>query len=246
MQISLDVVDLLQLQEIWSKRPIVTAFTRLEPRLFRLPSQYAFNIEDLLPRLARLKRSPVWLIRRSQPSDPARLPLCEFTDELLAELYPEATSPAQQRQLLFNSAYCRFVVACYRDTVADTASALQTLAQARRCQAADFLDRFNLPEQGAAEWIPADITDDIRSLDGRYEASEPGAPATFVVADDFWPLLTKAVPEDIEAAAQLGCADNEADCNDAVRRRLEKLVEVANDWYRSPSVVGLCYQVRDS
>lgn len=245
MQISLDVVDLLQLQEIWSKRPIVTAFTRLEPRSPRLPSRYDFAIEDLLPRLARLKRSPVWLMRRSQPSDPARMPLCELSDELLTELYPEAESPRQQRQFLFTSAYARFVVAHYRDAITETTSALHTLACARQCRAADFLNHANWPEQGAEEWIPADITDEIRDLDGRYDPAQPGAPATFVIADDFWPLLTKAVPEDIEMAAQLGCVEGEADCGEALRRRLGSLVGLAHTWYRSPSVVGLCYQVHD-
>ncbi|MEZ4669066.1 MAG: hypothetical protein R3E39_14260 [Anaerolineae bacterium] len=245
MQISLDVVDLLQLQEIWSKRPIVTAFTRLEPRSPYIACRCDFNIDDLMPRLARLKRSPVWLAHRKQPSDPARIPMCELSDDMLVELYPEADSPAIQRHILFTSAYCRFVISSYRDEVFDTAAALHSLAQARRCQPADYLSRTNLPDEGGAEWIPADITDEIRGLDGRYNPEEPGAPATFVVSDDFWPLLTKAEPDDISAAVNMGCDDNETECRELMKGRLEKLIELAHDWYRSPSVVGLCYLVND-
>src|SRR5215216_8179413 len=103
MRISLDVVDLLQLQEIWSRRPIVTAFTRLETRPSMRPSPDSFKIEDLLPRLSRLKRSPVWLSRRSNPiiTDPARIPLGDLSDEYLQEMYPEAESPVAKRNALF-------------------------------------------------------------------------------------------------------------------------------------------------
>ena len=55
MLVALDIVDLLQLQEIWSKRPIVTAFTRLEIRPPAVLSDADFSIGELLPRLARLR-----------------------------------------------------------------------------------------------------------------------------------------------------------------------------------------------
>src|SRR6476469_7167212 len=115
MRISLDVVDMLQLQEIWSRRPIMTAFTRLETRPALRPSDTNFTVEDLVPRLSRLKRSPAWLSRRNSPSmsDPARIPLGDLSDEYLLELYPEVESPAAKRYSLFLSVYNCYLVAHY-------------------------------------------------------------------------------------------------------------------------------------
>src|SRR5215470_12603372 len=115
MQIHLDVVDLLQLHEVWSKRLIVTAFTRLEPRATPVSGLIDFNINELMPRLARLKHSEVWQIKSTnRDKDPARLPMSDLSEDYLSEMYPEAPSAADQRQFLFSSAYNRFVVAHYR------------------------------------------------------------------------------------------------------------------------------------
>src|SRR5690349_10881934 len=109
MQIILDVVDLLQLHEIWSRRPVVTAFTRLEGRQTALPCEVDFNVDQLLPRLARLKHSPTWRMNKANvTNDPARIPLRDLSEDYLSELYPEVDSAAVMRQALFTSAYNRF------------------------------------------------------------------------------------------------------------------------------------------
>ncbi len=247
MRISLDVVDLLQLQEIWSRRPIVTAFTRLEERPTIRPSLETFNVDDLLPRLSRLKRSPAWLSRRgiSLIHDPALVPIGDLSEDQLMELYPEAASPAEKRTVLFESAYNCYLVARYNQPVIPTAAALQLLARVRHVNNIDPLDSSNLPAEGSPEWIPLNITDEIRSLDDRYDTAEPGAPATYVVADDFWSLLLKAVPEDVEAVAQLALESSDAAFCQALREALNDLITLAHTWYRSPSVVGLAYQQKE-
>ncbi|MBI1277234.1 MAG: hypothetical protein GC179_03805 [Anaerolineaceae bacterium] len=244
MQISLDVVDLLQLQEIWSRRPIVTAFTRLETRSALRPSPDTFKIEDLLPRLSRLKRSPAWLSRRSAPTitDPARIPLGDLSDDYLLEMYPEAESAAVKRSTLFLSVYNCYLVAHYDQSVTYTAAALQLLARVRHLDSSSILDSENLPAQGSPEWIPLNITDEIRSLDDRYDAAEPGAPAAYVVAEDFWPLLLKAASEDFESAAKLAQESADTQFCDVLLQVLTDLSALAHTWYRSPSVVGLCYR----
>ncbi len=243
MQISLDVVDLLQLQEIWSRRPIVTAFTRLEARPTFRPSPDSFKIEDLLPRLSRLQRSPVWLSHRRNPalSDPTRIALGDLSDEYLLEMYPEAESPVAKRSALFMSVYNCYLVAHYDQSVMYTAAALQLLARIRRLDGRNILDAVNLPAKGSPEWIPLNITDEIRSLDDRYDATEPGTPATYVVAEEFWPLLLKAESADVEAAAKLALESADARFCEVLLQVLTDLITLARTWYRSPSVVGLCY-----
>lgn len=244
MLINLDVVDILQLQEIWSRRPVVTAFTRLETRPTELPCAVDFNVDQLLPRLARLKRSPVWRVSKANlTNDPARIPMGNFSDEYLNELYPEADSAAVIRHQLFSSAYNRFVVAHYHAEVDHACQLLRCLTEVRHIDPEHCLDPEMLPGPGSPEWIPADITDEIRSLDARYEQSEPGLPATYIIADRFWTLLVKASSEELDAAAQLCCRDGDAACLDANRQSAEALAQVAFAWNRSPSVVGLCYQV---
>jgi hypothetical protein len=244
MQITLDVVDLLQLHEIWSRRPVVTAFTRLEGRQTVLPCEVDFNVDQFLPRLARLKHSPTWRMNKANMhNDPGRIPLRDLSEDYLIELYPEVDSPAAMRQSLFNSAYSRFVVAHYRADVELTRRNLQTLANVRQVASEYCLGEDMLPPPGSSEWIPADITDEIRGLDERYDPTEPGLPATYVVSDQFWPLLVKATAAELKAAERVGCAPDEIDCLAANRQALEILGRVAFAWNRSPSVVGLCYQV---
>jgi hypothetical protein len=247
MQIIFDVVDLLQLQEIWSRRPVVTAFTRLETRPTALPSSVDFNIDQLLPRLARLKRSPVWLLnsKKHSATDPARIPMRDLSEMYLSELYPESTSGAEVRQSWFQSAYSRFVVAHYHGAVNQTQQILGALARVRQMDADQVLDDNQLPPHGSPEWIPSDITDEIRSLDERYDPAEAGLPATYVISDQFWPLLVKATPDEIEAAAKVCCAISSFTDEAHNRQALTALSEVAIAWNRSPSVVGLCYQAAE-
>lgn len=243
MQISLDVVDLLQLQEIWSRRPIVTAFARLESRPSFRPSPDTFRIDDLVPRLSRLKRSPAWLSRRSNPpiTDPANIALGDLSDDYLSEMYPEADSPVTKRSTLFLSAYNCYLVAHYGQSVASTATALRLLTRARHFEDFIGLDSSNLPVKGSPEWIPLNITDEIRSLDDRYDAAEPFAPSTYVVAEEFWPLLLKAEPEEVDAAVQMARESADENYSQGLRNILTELIDLAHTWYRSPSVVGLCY-----
>ncbi|MCA0456439.1 MAG: hypothetical protein LCI00_20870 [Chloroflexi bacterium] len=247
MRISLDVVDLLQLQEIWSRRPIVTAFTRLESRSTPFPVTENFAIEDLMPRLARLKRSPAWLSRRPNPAlnDPARVPLSDLSDEYLIEMYPDVV-PVAKRSSLFQSVYNCYLVANFKETVMRTAAALQLLARVRQFETADRLDAGNLPAEGSPEWIPLTITDEIRALDDRYDAAEPGSPSTYVVAEDFWSLLLKAEPEHIEGVTRLALEMSDAAFCSALRNSLHDLIALAHTWYRSPSLVGLCYMQKDN
>jgi hypothetical protein len=246
MQVALDVVDLLQLQEIWSKRPIVTAFTRLESRPPVMLPPVSFGLDELLPRLARLKQSSAWLLKNGRlNADPARVPMAEFSEDFINEMYPESPSAAERRQALFNAVYDRYIVACYRGSVHQTIAALQALGRARQLELDEHLGSDALPLPGSPEWIPFNITDEIRSLDKRYDPVQPGAPATYVVSDAFWPLLVKAAPADIEEVIRLQCASSLPECIESFRALLTALSEVAYMWNRSPSVVGLCYQLSD-
>jgi hypothetical protein len=244
MLLILDIVDLLQLHELWGRRPIITAFTRLEQRQTALVCDMDFNVDGLLPRLSRLKNSPEWRSNRANlMSDPARIPMGSLSDEYLSVLYPEAQSPATARQALFLSTYNHFVVIQYRGSEQDVTGLLQSLAQVRAINPGSFLETDYLPRAGAAEWIPAEITDEIRSLDARYDASEVGTPAAYVVAEDFWTTLVKTAENDIERAVKQFCLRDDTPDAGECRSQLTALVDVAQAWNRSPSVVGLCYQV---
>jgi hypothetical protein len=246
MVIILDIVDLLQLHELWERRPIITAFTRLEQRQTALICAMDFNVDGLLPRLSRLKGSPEWRSNRANlTSDPARIPMGSLSAEYLSVLYPEAESPAFARQALFMSAYNHFVVNQFRGGEQQVQGLLRTLAQVRGITPGNFLEANHLPRAGGAEWIPAEITDEIRSLDTRYEASEPGTPAAYVVSEDFWTMLVKTGETDIEQAVSEFCQDEDVPSASGCRQQLTALVEVAQTWNRSPSVVGLCYQIAE-
>lgn len=239
MQLRLDIVDLLQLQEIWSRRPVVTAFTRLEGRPAAMPCSEDFNVDGLLPRLARLRLSPLWRVKHLN-NDPARVPLHDFSDAYLHELYPEGVSGAVIRQMLFVSAYNRFVMAHFRGEIERVCAIFRALVVVRQIDADDCLDSDIMPRKGSSEWIPADITDEIRSLDVRYNPAEPGLPAAYVVSDSFWSLLIKAEKDEFIQAARNSCGSSEeANCMET----LMAMAQVAYAWNRSPSVVGLCYQV---
>lgn len=234
MQFCIDIVDLLQLYEVWSRNPILVAFGRLEGRSAAVPAAMEFTLDDLLPRLYRLRRSPAWLDDERRSTDPGRLPLGHFTDAFLSEMYPESESAAHQRRILFTSAYARFVLTHFRHDPALLAATLRALTLARRLFPTDHLSLDNLPLAGAPDWIPAEITDEIRALDSRYDPAEPGTPAAYVIADDFWDLLRKVGTAEAQAAQALaGHSDSHS--------ILQALLTAAHDWQRSPSVVALCY-----
>jgi hypothetical protein len=240
MHIVFDVVDLLQLQEIWSWRPIVAAFSRLERRETPpRPDSLRFDVAELTPRLSRLRHSPDWQQDR-KADDPARVPIRDLSEAHLSQLYPE-TEASAVRQSLFYSAYRSFVVARYQGDVQTTGALLRVLADCRGLDANTWLDDGGQPRQGSPDWIPADITDEIRSLDARYQPAEPATPAAYVIADSFWSLLVKAEETEIEAAArQYSETETQQEQN---FQELTMLVELSRVWNRSPSVVGLCYQV---
>ncbi|MCB9450485.1 MAG: hypothetical protein H6672_03550 [Anaerolineaceae bacterium] len=244
MQVVFDVVDLLQLQEIWGRRPIIIAYSRLERRTAPDVQADDFSMDGLLPRLARLRQSAAWKNSRIRHDhDPAQTALGDFPHDCLHILYPEVESPQLARHALFASAYNRFVVTRYQGAVEHTVTLLQTLAQARQIEASRYLGADALPVSAGEDWIPADLTDDIRSLDTRYQSDQPGTPAAYVIAEDFWTLLTKTDDAVIQVAAEMFCKAGESGCREQCERQFQEMVAVARTWYRSPSVVGLCYQV---
>jgi hypothetical protein len=242
MQIVFDVADLMQLQEIWSWRPIVAAYSRLERRETRFASPLRFDVAELASRLTRLRHSPDWQQDR-KTDDPARVPIRDLSEAHLSQLYPE-TEAASLRQSLFYAAYAGFVIARYQAEVHSTVLLLRALANRQAVGVDSYLDEDGLPRQGSPDWIPADITDEIRSLDARYHSAEPGAPAAYVIADSFWPLLVKAEAAEIEAAAQQ-CADTVTQQKRCCQE-LTALVKLARIWNHSPSVVCLCYQLEEN
>lgn len=246
MKTVFDVVDLLQLQEMWVRRPIVLAFSRLEQNRTALPCEMNFSIKWLTPRLAALRNSTAWRHNKlEQITDPAQLPMCEFSDEYLNVLYADTESPAALRQSLFQSVYNHFVIMQYQGDAAQTQGLLWALAAARSFSLSSYFNDDDSPLEGSSTWIPVDIVDEIRSMDGRYKIDEVNTPATYVISDDFWPLLVKAQPEEIDRAATIYCQENPSYIVGECMRRLNDLAELARAWNRSPSVVGLYYQTKD-
>jgi hypothetical protein len=244
MQTVLEVVDLLQLQEVWVRLPIVQAYSRLERRQAVLPCPMGFSLSDLMPRLGRLRTSSAWNANRLEKRpDPANVPLCAMTDAYLDVLYPEMPSPDHTRQQLFRSVYNYFVVAQYQEDRALTCALLWQLAEVRA--EIDCLDSEALPLAGSDFWIPIDLTDEIRSLDARYDSAVPNTPSAYVVADEFWPLLVKANPDEVLAVAARICQEDMSACIDDCRQRLNQLIELAQYWNRISSVVGLYYQTEN-
>lgn len=241
-----DVVDLLQLQEIWVRRPIAQAFSRLERRQTELPCPFEFRLKWLMPRLGQLRNSAVWQTsRRETHTDPAQMPMCAFNDSYLEVLYPESASPAQVRRQLFLSVYNHFVISQYQGDAAQTAGLLRALAMIRSVTPGDFMNEDHAPLAGSNFWIPVDLTDEVRALDTRYDSSQPDTPSAYVISESFWPLLVKATPADLQAAAMAYCEGANPSCMDDCLMRLRQLAELAHDWNRSSSVVGLYYQSMD-
>ncbi len=246
MKTVFDVVDLLQLREIWVRRPIVLAFSRLEQNHTALPCEMNFSIKWLTPRLAVLRNSTAWRHNKlEQIKDPAQLPMCELSDEYLSILYPEVESPAGLRQSLFQSAYNHFVITQYQGDTTQTQGLLRALATARSFVLSSCFNSDHSPLEGSNTWIPIDMVDEIRSMDGRYKIDEINTPATYVISDDFWPLLVKAQAEDVERAAALYCQEDPSQIVGECTQRLNNMAELARAWNRSPSVVGLYYQTID-
>ena len=243
MQTVLDVVDLLQLQEVWVRLPITQAYSRLERRQATLPCPLEFSVKKLMPRLGNLRASSAWRANHLEKrSDPAQIPLCAMTDAYLDVLYPELPSPDHTRRQLFRSVYNYFVMAQYQDDLELTCALLRRLAEIRAEM--DCLDSEALPLAGSNYWIPIDLTDEIRSLDARYDSALPDTPSAYVVADEFWPLLVKATPDEVLAVAAQHCQEDVSSCIDDCRQRLNQLIELAHNWNRISSVVGLYYQTR--
>lgn len=244
MRCIFDITDLLQLQEIWVRRPILLAFSRLENRQTTLPCALDFSLGWLQPRLAQLRRLTTWRVPPVEDvSDPAQVTMCELTDEYLRVLYPEAPSAAAAHQQLFMAVYQHFVVERYEGHPAQTAGLLNLLALERDINPEDCLRSDNLPLEGSTFWIPVDLTDEIRGLDSGYDSAEPGTPAAYVIADAFWDLLFKASPEEIQSAAQHYNQQNPRFSAEENAHQLHMLAQISQVWSRSPSVVGLYYQM---
>ncbi len=243
MRCVFDITDLLQLQEIWVRRPILLAFSRLENRQITLPCALDFSLGWLQPRLAQLRRSTTWRVPPVEDiTDPAQVTMCDLTGEYLRVLYPEAPSAAAARQQLFTAVYQHFVVERYEGHPAQTAALLNLLALSRAVNPEDCLRGDNLPLEGSTFWIPVDLTDEIRGLDSDYDSAEPGTPAAYVIADAFWDLLVKATPQEIQSAAQHYHQQNPQFSVGENARQLDMLAQISQVWSRSPSVVGLYYQ----
>ena len=241
MQAVFDVVDLLQLQEIWVRRPIAQAYSRLERRQSILSCPFDFSVKALMPRLGQLRNSSAWQLNALEKRpDPAQVPMCAFTDAYLEVLFPDDV-PSDARRKLFLSVYNHFVVSQYRGDLKQTCALIKKLAEIRTVEPERCLDESDQPLVGSDYWIPVDLTDEIRALDDRYQSFKPDLPATYVVSDDFWPLLVKATNEEINRVVEAYCEDST--CADDCTMRLKKLVDVARDWNRSSSVVGLYYQL---
>jgi hypothetical protein len=207
-------------------------------------SELEFSVESLMPRLLRLKNSTVWKSNpKDRDNDPGQLPLCRLSEVHWQVLYPESEHWENSRQILFRAFYNHFIFAQYRGKAAQTRGMLRLLVQVRGLETSDCLRKDALPSVGSEEWIPADLTDEIRALDGRYDSAQPDTPATYVVADRFWEFLVKATPEDIDRTTALYCTGAVDEQPSLCSQGLTSLVDVARAWNRSPSVVGLCYQV---
>ncbi len=244
MKMVFDVADLLQLQEIWVRLPIAQAYSRLERRQSLLPCPMDFNLKQLMPQIGRLRSSSAWRGNHLEKrSDPAQVPMCALTDAYLEVLFPEQSPPDRTRQQLFLSVYYHFVVAQYQGDLELTAALLSQLAKVRAVD--DCLDSEALPIAGSNYWIPIDLTDEIRSLDVRYDGDLPDTPATYVVADEFWPLLLKVNSDEVMTVAAQYCLESVSGCIDDCKQRLNQLGELAYNWNRTSSVVGLYYQTED-
>ncbi|MBZ0297621.1 MAG: hypothetical protein K8L99_34005 [Anaerolineae bacterium] len=244
MQTVIDVVDLLQLQETWVRLPIVVAFSRLSQRESIASEEMGFSVEWLQMRLMELRRSfRQDFHRKGVIMDPSKIALSDLSDSYIQVLYPDEESPDVARSHLFDAVYRRYVVERYQGEREYTCDLLRALAQLRPVETEDCLNDRALPEEGSSFWIPADLTDEIRSLDSRYDETEPNTPAAYVIADAFWEMLAKANEEEIEQVtikyAQANVAVDAVEC----QRQLTGLVNIAQMWARSPSVVGLYYQV---
>ncbi|MBZ0302198.1 MAG: hypothetical protein K8J31_20785 [Anaerolineae bacterium] len=246
MQIVFDVVDLLQLQEIWVRHPIAQAYSRLERRRTVLPCPVEFQLRQLMPRLGQLRNSSAWQANRLEKrADPAQIPMCAMTDAYLEILFPDEPSQGMLKRQLFVSVYNHFVVSQYRGDVSQTCGLLRALAEVRMVNQDECLSDGSLPLEGSNFWIPIDLTDEVRALDARYDSSKPNTPATYVVAESFWSLLVKASDEEVRAAAAAFCGDAGMACVEDCTQRLQQMADLARDWNRSSSVVGLYYQVSD-
>ena len=230
-----DVVDMLQLHEVWARRPIVAAVSRLSQRQSIHPTTIEFSLDQLMPRLVRLRHSAAW--RQNREADPADRALVDLNDEQLSILYPEST-----RHSVFKAVYDHYLFARYRGELQQTRQFMEALAATIQVDATTCFGERTLPAPGSNFWIPAELTDEVRALDVRYNTDEPDTPAACVVAEDFWVLLNKAEPDTISRAINRYYATTHDELHANTFERLSALIELAQLWQRSPSVVGVYYQ----
>lgn len=233
-----DVVDMLQLHEVWARRPIVVAVTRLAQRQSLRPTSIQFSLEHLRPRLSHLRNSAAW--RQHHTTDPAQRALVDLSDEQLSILYPDNT-----RHSVFKAVYDHYLIAHYRGELQRTRRLMEALAATITVDPAECFGERTLPAPGSNFWIPAELTDEVRALNARYRAEEPDTPAACVVAEDFWVLLHKAEPDTITSAVNRYCAHTQNEPYADTVERLSALIELARLWHRSPSVVGIYYQEQE-
>lgn len=245
-QIYFDVVDLLQVYEVWVRLPLVKVIPRMEHRQTLHPTPFQFESAALVSGLSALRRSASWqrspLAKAS--TDPGLLAFCQLSEEMLQALFPQLTALETHlslQQALFHCVYQHYLVDRYTGAVQETQQLLQALSVIRAINTEEYFRPDGEPKEGSDYWIPVDLTDEVRALDTRYDSSAANTPAAYVVDEGFWHLLLKADSNEIDATVWHYCQMDQAASEDCAER-LRQLVSVAHNWYRSPSVVGLYYQ----
>lgn len=241
-----DVVDLLQVYEVWVRLPITKVVPRMEHRQTAYTPPFQFESAALTSGLSALRRSASWQrspLARST-TDPGLLPFCQLSEDMLTTVFPDLESPLPLQQALFHCVYQHYLVDRYTGAVQETQQILQSLSAIRAINTDEFFRAEGEPKEGSDYWIPVDLTDEVRALDARYNSALANTPATYVVDESFWHLLLKADSNEIDATVWHYCQSNPLaqSASEDCARQLRQLVNVAHNWYRSPSVVGLYYQ----
>ena len=152
----------------------------------------------------------------------------DLSDDYLGQCTPKSPSGLEVRQSWFRSAYSRFVVAHYHSDAGRDTSHAHDLGACPGYRREECLDADQLPLQGSRESRnPADITDEIRSLDERYDPAKIGLPAAYVIAEQFWMLLVKATPLGNRPVRPIELPSYHSACAENHRLALNNLSEVA-------------------
>lgn len=248
-QIYFDVVDLLQVYEIWVRLPIAKVVPRMEHRQTAYTPPFQFETAALATGLSALRRSASW--QRSPlakaTTDPGLLPFCRLTEDMLSTVFPQLQTHLPLQQALFHCVYQHYLVDRFTGAIQETQQLLQSLSAIRASSLEEFFRGDGEPKEGSDYWIPVDLTDEVRALDVRYDSSAVNTPAAYVVDESFWHLLLKADSNEIDATVWHYSQQNPLPqaASEACAKQLRHLVSVAHNWYRSPSVVGLYYQGLD-